>query len=394
VQSLRQPGSAIKPVIYAAALDKGFNASSIIVDSPIVYETSTDDDEQSKWLPKNYGGKFHGDTTFRRGLVKSMNIITIKILQDIGISYATKYARRLGFVSPINKDLSFALGSSDVTLLELTNIYSVFARGGKSNIPIFITKVVDREGNVLERSTDLDSDLSQKESTFFLQKQVQRTLQEKLVFLSPKERAKENLEDDGIEKTEAEKEEEKLFADDESEEMAPFIPKAIPPGYAISPQTAYLMTHLLSHVVQYGTGARVRSLGSAVAGKTGTTNDEFDAWFMGFTPDMVTGVWVGFDQKKPLGQSETGSKAASPIWLHYMTEATKDLSSRPFAIPKGILFTTVDKETGLLPHAKTEPKNRILGAYLAGTQPTTSKPLKASMPEEDLYLIDSLMNPN
>ncbi|MGD8725775.1 MAG: PBP1A family penicillin-binding protein, partial [Desulfobacterales bacterium] len=250
IQSRRQPGSAFKPLIYAAALDKHFDEdpqriytpATVIIDSPIVYD---DQERDFTWKPKNYKERFFGPTLMRDALAKSRNVVTIKILQDIGIDYAIGYAHKLGITSDLSKDLSIALGSSGVSLLELTKAYSVFANRGYLIDPVFIAKIEDRNGNVLE-------------------------------------------------------------------ELAPERVKVI------DETTAYLMTNLLEGVVKYGTGWRVKALNRPVAGKTGTTNNLFDAWFMGYTPLYVTGIWVGFDDEAPLGKSETGSRAASPIWLGFM----------------------------------------------------------------------------
>ena len=298
-QSRRQPGSAFKPVIYAAALDKEFEEpdrsytpASVIIDSPIVFE---DEERDFTWKPRNYKERFFGPTLMRDALAKSRNVVTIKILQDIGIDYAIEYARKLGIDSDLSKDLSIALGSSGVSLLELTNAYSVFANQGYLVEPVFITKIVDREGNVLEE-------------------------------MSP-ERIKV------IEKT-----------------------------------TAYLVTHLLEGVVKYGTGWRVKALNRPVAGKTGTTNNLFDAWFMGYTPRYITGVWVGFDDEAPLGKSETGSRAAAPIWLGYMKRILADKPPQIFEVPEGIVFTKIDAETGLLPIP--ESKETVFVSFKEGTEPT------------------------
>ena len=298
-QSRRQPGSAFKPIIYAAALDKEFEdpdkfytPASVIIDSPIVFE---DEERDFTWKPKNYKERFFGPTLMRDALAKSRNVVTIKILQDIGIDYAIEYARKLGIASDLSKDLSIALGSSGVSLLELTNAYSVFANKGYLVEPVFITKIVDRDGNVLEE-------------------------------MSP-ERIKV------IEKT-----------------------------------TAYLVTHLLEGVVKYGTGWRIKALNRPVAGKTGTTNNLFDAWFMGYTPRFITGVWVGFDDEAPLGKSETGSRAAAPIWLGYMKRILADKPPKIFEVPEGIVFTKIDAETGLLPIP--ESKETVFVSFKEGTEPT------------------------
>jgi penicillin-binding protein 1A len=300
LQSRRQPGSAFKPIIYAAALDKQFDdepdrfytPASVIIDSPIVFE---DQERDFTWKPRNYKERFFGPTLMRDALAKSRNVVTIKILHDIGIDYAIEYAHKLGITSDLAKDLSIALGSSGVSLLELTKAYSVFANQGYLVEPVFITKIVDREGNVLEEAAP--------------------------------ERIKV------IEKT-----------------------------------TAYLMTHMLEGVVKYGTGWRVKALNRPVAGKTGTTNNLFDAWFMGYTPQYITGTWVGFDNEAPLGKSETGSRAASPIWLGFMKRVLEDKPPKIFEVPEGIVFTKIDAETGLLPIP--ESKETVFVSFREGTEPT------------------------
>jgi penicillin-binding protein 1A len=298
-QSRRQPGSAFKPIIYAAALDKEFEETdkiytpvSVIIDSPIVWE---DEERDFTWKPRNYKERFFGPTLMRDALAKSRNVVTIKILRDIGIDYAIAYAHKLGISSDLSKDLSIALGSSGVSLLELTKAYSVFANHGYMVEPVFITKIVDREGNVLE-------------------------------------------------------------------EMAPERIKVI------EKTTAYLMTHLLEGVVKHGTGWRVKALNRPVAGKTGTTNNLFDAWFMGYTPQYITGTWVGFDDEAPLGKSETGSRAASPIWLGFMKRVLEDKPPKIFEVPEGIVFTKIDAETGLLP--VPESKETVFVSFKEGTEPT------------------------
>ncbi len=298
-QSRRQPGSAFKPVVYAAALDKEFEEpdkfytpASVIIDSPIVFE---DEERDFTWKPRNYKERFFGPTLMRDALAKSRNVVTIKILQDIGIDYAIEYAHKLGITSDLSKNLSIALGSSGVSLLELTKAYSVFANQGYLVEPVFITKIVDRKGNVIE-------------------------------------------------------------------EMAPERFKVI------EKTTAYQMTHLLEGVVKYGTGWRAKALNRPVAGKTGTTNNLFDAWFMGYTPRYITGVWVGFDDEAPLGKSETGSRAASPIWLGFMKRILEDKPPKIFEVPEGIVFTKIDADTGLLPIP--ESKNTIFVSFKEGTEPT------------------------
>jgi penicillin-binding protein 1A len=311
VQSRRQPGSAFKPIIYAAALDKGYTPATEIIDSPIVYQ---DDLHDFTWKPKNYGRKFYGPTLLREALAKSRNVITIKILQDIGVDYAIDYAHKLGIASPLSNDLSIALGSSGVSLLELVNAYSVFANGGDMIEPTFVTKIEDRDGHILEEM---------------------------------------NL------------------------QRRPVIDKS----------TAYIMTNLLESVVQEGTGHRVKALGRPVAGKTGTTNNLNDAWFVGYTPRFITGTWVGYDDKKTLGEGETGSRAASPIWLDFMQQALKGKPVNVFQVPEGVVFAKIDADTGLLPIP--ESKHTIFECFKEGTVPTETTKTPNTMTEsEDFFKSD------
>lgn len=298
IQSRRQPGSAFKPIIYAAALEKGFTAATEIIDSPIVFKDETND---FTWKPKNYGKKFYGPTLLREALAKSRNVVTIKILQQIGIDYCIEYARKLGITSELSRDLSIALGSSGVSLLELVNAYAVFANQGYLVEPAFITKIEDRDGNILE-------------------------------------------------------------------EMNPSRERVI------DKSTAYIMTSLLESVVKEGTGKRALALNRPVAGKTGTTNDLQDAWFVGYTPRFISGVWVGFDNGRTLGKGETGSRTASPIWLGFMDAILKDRPVRMFQVPEGVVFAKIDAETGLLPIP--ESKKTRFECFKEGTVPTeyTKKP--------------------
>ncbi|MBI5048017.1 MAG: PBP1A family penicillin-binding protein [Deltaproteobacteria bacterium] len=302
VQAKRQPGSAFKPIIYAAALDKGYTPASVIVDSPIIFEETAKNaqnktDIESEWKPRNFEEKFYGPTTFRQALTHSRNVVTVKILQDIGVNYAIEYAKRLGIQSVLNNDLSLALGSPSLSLLELTSAYSTFANMGQRTEAIFITKITDKAGNILEETS--------------------RTTQ------------------------------------------------AI-----LSPQTAFIMTNLLQGVIQEGTGRRAKALGRPAAGKTGTTNNLNDAWFIGYTPDIIAGAWIGYDDERPLGHMETGARAALPIWLNFMQKATAGASVKSFPTPEGVIFTKIDKITGTAATPATE--NVIFEAFKEGTAPTDS----------------------
>jgi penicillin-binding protein 1A len=317
-QSRRQPGSAFKPLIYAAALDKEsedasriYTPATIIMDSAIVYK---DEERDFTWKPRNYKETFYGPTLLRKALAKSRNLVTIKILQDIGVDYAIKYANRFGIESNLSRDLSIALGSSGISLLELLRAYSVFANQGYLLEPVFILKVVDRNGNVLEEMV-----------------------------------------------TERKK--------------------------VIEKNTAYIMTNLLEGVVKHGTGWRAKALKRPAAGKTGTTNNLFDAWFVGYTPEYITGVWVGMDEEAPMGAGETGSRAASPIWLGFMQRALEGKPVKVFETPEGIEFAKIDADTGLLP--VPESKNVVFECFKEGTVPTeyTKRPDEARE-TEDLFKKD------
>ncbi|MFH1077380.1 MAG: PBP1A family penicillin-binding protein [Pseudomonadota bacterium] len=307
IQSRRQPGSAFKPIIYAAALDKGYTPASVILDAPIVFGNGYD---ESLWKPRNYEEKFHGPTLFRTALAQSRNIVTIKILQDIGLDYVIDYAKRLGIESPMGRNLSLALGSSGVSLLELVRTYSVFADNGYMMTPIFVTSVIDKHGKVLEAN-------------------------------APKGKS------------------------------------------VISRQTAFIVTSLLQAVVKEGTGRRALALNRPVAGKTGTTNNLHDAWFIGYTPDYVTGAWVGFDTEKPLGKEETGARAAIPVWLAFMQEILKDKEAKGFPTPEGIVFAKIDAETGRL--AGAESTRAIFECFKDGTAPTEYARTKGVIVEEDQF---------
>ena len=307
IQARRQTGSAFKPIVYASALDKGYSPASIIVDSPIVFEWG-----DRMWKPKNFEGTFSGPITLRSALTHSVNIVTVKIAQEVGIDYIKNYAQRLGISSPLHGDLSMALGSSSISLYELTKAYAVFANQGNLFKPIFIKRILDRDGNLLEENL--------------------------LPFYSVEPSKEEQV---------------------------------------ITPQTAFLMTYLLEGVVKQGTGWRARSLGRPVAAKTGTTDQFMDAWFIGYTPELITGVWVGFDEERSLGENETGARAASPVWVGFMSKILKDKPVKDFPAPEeGIEFMKIDPKTGQI----SLEKDGILECFREGTGPSEkdSPPLKTS----------------
>jgi penicillin-binding protein 1A len=311
IQASRLPGSAIKPLLYAAALDKGYTPATVIIDTPIIYKEVKASGEETEWKPRNYGEKFYGPTPLRTALTHSYNVITIKMLEDIGIGYAANYAHKLGIVSPLNRDLTLALGSSAVTPMELATAYTVFANGGIKVAPAYIVRVLDRDGRILESVDPADFPNGPQTGQKLVRQSRERV---------------------------------------------------------ISPETAYLITNLMESVVQNGTGWRAKALGRPVAGKTGTTNDLKDAWFIGYTPDLVAVTWVGYDQEKPLGDMETGSKAAAPAWVSFMTTAMKGVPVRDFKIPDSIEFRSIDPKTGLL--IPEDSPDAVIEAFAPGTAPT------------------------
>ncbi len=329
IQAKRLSGSAIKPIIYAAALDHGYTPATIILDTPLIYENrEIDTGKLEEWKPKNYEQKFYGPTRFRFALAHSRNVVTIKILEDIGINYAANYAKKLGIETPLERDLSMALGSTAITPLEMLTSYTVFANGGVLVPPTYITRIRNRNGRILQSIDPAD-------------------------FVNG------------------------MAADQR------LIRK--PPRRVISPETAYLVTNILESVVREGTGWRAKAIERPSAGKTGTTNDLKDAWYVGFIPQLACVSWVGYDQERPLGKSETGSRAAAPAWVNFMKEAVKQYPLQNFRIPDTIEFHPIDKENGLL--LAEDDKKAYFEVFAPGTAPTRisgDKQLKA----RDFFRLD------
>lgn len=324
IQARRNPGSAFKPLIYAAALDKGLTPATVFDDSPVEYESG----QEKAWRPKNYDNIYRGNVTMRDALTNSINVVSVKILEQIGVDYAIDYAKKLGITSPLAANLTLALGSSSVTPLELTSAYAVFASGGYRTTPYFITKVEDSDGRVLEETAP------------------------------PVIPVMTNLSS--------------ATAPDGGDAAAVPSPAggreegnvAVP---VISPETSYIITNLMESVVTSGTGQRARALGRPVAGKTGTTNDMKDAWFIGYVPQLVTGVWVGYDQERSLGAGGSGGQAAAPIWTDFMKQAVARMPVKNFTAPGDITFATIDPQTGKLARDGTE--GAIVEGFAAGTEP-------------------------
>jgi penicillin-binding protein 1A len=302
----RQPGSAFKPIIYAAALDHGFTPASIILDEPVTYPGGLRGD----WKPENYDHTFYGPTTLREALTYSRNVVTVKLVDAVGIDKVIEFARTIGLQGDMPRDLTVALGSLSVSPFELALCYSVFANEGMKVAPIAIKYITDARGEVVESN------------------------------------------------------------EPEAEE-------------AISPQTAFLITSMMEDVVQYGTGWRAKALGVPVAGKTGTTNDYRDAWFVGYTPKTVAAVWVGFDDMRPLGSMETGAQAASPIWVSFMRSLHSE--AEIFPVPEGIVSYAIDPSNGLL---SRDESSGIKEYFREGTEPkqfsATTSPRRAR--ETDMNL--------
>ena len=286
VQARRQPGSAFKPFIYIAALEAGMTPASIVDDSPIEYAVGRNG---KPWKPDNYDRKFRGPITYQQALEESINVAAVKVQEQIGIRRTIDVARRLGVESPLGDNLSLALGTSDLTLLELTSAYGTFANQGTWMHPMAIRYVLDAQRKLLEENPPQG-------------KQV------------------------------------------------------------LSPAVAYVMTQMLKGTIERGTGVAAKALGRPAAAKTGTTNDYSNAWFIGYTPKLVTGVWVGYDRPRSLGRDETGSRVAVPIWTGFMVQALAGTPAEDFPVPEGtvgeLVFTTLTKEA--LP---------VLMAFVSGTEP-------------------------
>jgi len=292
IQAKRNAGSAFKPLIYAAALDKGLTPATVIDDSEVEYPDGTG----KTWKPKNYDGIFRGPVTMRDALTNSINIVSVKIMEQIGAPYAAEYAQKLGFTTPIPANLALALGAASVSPLELTSAYAVFANKGMLVPRTVITRVTDNSGTILQDT-----------------------------------------------------------------QLAVPIP-------VVSPETSYVITNLMQSVVSSGTGHRASVIGRPVAGKTGTTNDSKDAWFVGYIPQLVTGVWVGYDQERSLGAGGSGGQASAPIWADFMQKAVIGLPVENFEIPEGVSFVRINAKTGKL--AKEGAPGSSLECFIKGTEPS------------------------
>jgi penicillin-binding protein 1A len=315
-QAMRQPGSAFKPFVYAAALENGFTPASLILDAPFVIDQGAG---LGSWKPANYTNKFYGLSTLRLGIEKSRNLMTVRLAQYLGMEIVSDYAGKFGIVDDLPEYLSMSLGAGETTLMRLTTAYAMLVNGGRRIIPTLVDRVQDRRGRTIL-------------------KHDQRVCDACLV-------------DRWQEQTEP------VLSDDRAR--------------VIKPETAYQMVSILQGVVDRGTGAGIRRLGMHLAGKTGTTNDNFDAWFLGFSPDLVVGVFTGFDEPRTLGQGEQGASVAVPIFRDFMAQALEGLPNIPFRIPGGVRLVRIDASTGQLASDLSEAV--ILEAFLPGTEPKAAE---------------------
>lgn len=291
-QAYRQTGSTFKPVVYAAALELGYSPTDLILDAPFVLDQGPG---LPLWKPSNYSAGFSGLTTLRQGIEKSKNLMTVRLAQDVGMDKVAAMAKRLGVDDNLPQLLSMSLGADDTRLIDMVTAYAVFVNGGKKVTPYLIEQIQDRYGKSLYKNND------------------NHCIGCKVAHFDPNDPVPE-------------------ITDDREQ--------------VLDELTAYQMVSILQGVVQRGTGARLSQLGKTLAGKTGTTNDTKDAWFIGFSPDLVAGVYLGFDDPRTLGRVETGAAAALPIFYDFMKEALKDKPNLEFRVPKGIRFVRINPKTG------------------------------------------------
>jgi len=310
IQAKRQPGSAFKPFIYAAAIDNGFTAEDVVIDAPVVFT----DPSGKQWKPINFEGRFFGPTPLRKALANSRNVVTVKLLNKIGVNTAISYARRMGITSELNRDLTLALGTAEVSLLELTSAFGTLPNQGIRVEPMAILTVKDANGRTLEEHSTKSHE-------------------------------------------------------------------------ALSASTAFIVTSMMRDVIDHGTGNTVRQAGFTLpaAGKTGTTNDFSDAWFVGFTPDLVAGAWIGYDDRRSIGKFLTGGVVAAPIWADFMKKATAGKPVKDFPVPSGIHFVKVCADSGQL--FTPNCRKSVNEAFVDGTEPTKECELhnhSGNIMEEDL----------
>ncbi len=314
-QAYRQPGSSFKPFLYAAALDNGYTPSSVIMDAPLEISQGPG---LGTWRPQNYGGKFYGPSTLRTGIELSRNVMTVRLAQDMGMPLVAEYSKRFGIYDNMLPVLSMSLGAGETTVLRMTTAYATIANGGRKVRPTLIDRIQDRYGRTIYKH---DSRIC-----------------------------------DGCTQNAWEGQQEPILIDDREQ--------------VLDPMTAYQITSMMEGVVQRGTATSVRAVERPVAGKTGTTNDEKDAWFMGYTPDLAVGVFVGFDNPKPMGRGATGGQVAAPIFTDFVKKALADKPPVEFRVPRGLQLIAINRRTG--GRAAPGSPGAILEAFKPGMTPNDS----------------------
>ena len=314
-QAYRQPGSSFKPFVYATALDNGYTPSSVVMDAPIEIEQGGG---QGIWRPQNYGGKFYGPSTLRLGIERSRNVMTVRLAQDMGMPLVAEYAHRFGIYDNLMPVLSMSLGAGETTVLRMATAYSMLANGGRRVRPTFVDRVQDRYGKTIYKHDQRICEACNVQSWSY---------QDEPQVIDNREQV-------------------------------------------LDPMTAYQITSMMEGVVLRGTAPVVRKVGKPIAGKTGTTNDERDAWFVGYSPDLVVGVYVGYDRPRPMGRKASGGGLAAPIFAEFMQVALAEQPKKPFPVPEGLQLIPIDRRTGLRESASGE--GVILEAFKPGTTPPDS----------------------
>jgi penicillin-binding protein 1A len=335
-QARRQPGSGFKPFVYAAAFDKGYTPASVILDAPIVIDEAG---TEQAWRPKEDENKFYGPIRLREALTYSRNLVSVRLMRAIGGDYVRNYVTRFGFdKSQLPNDLTLALGTAELSPLQMAIGYSTFANGGYKVSSYTVDRIEDASGKILSQATPAvacfecnrvnDPGTSHAASAAAARSQLDEAPHDGKTLISEKN-------------------------------LAPQI---------IRPQVAYLLADMMKDVIRRGTGVRARTLNrDDIAGKTGTTNDAHDAWFNGFNGDLVTSVWIGFDQDRSLGEGEQGGRTAVPAWTYYMHEALAGVPRHPVPVPDGIVTVRISPETGLL--ASADNPNGIMEKFIEGNLP-------------------------
>jgi len=369
-QSRRQPGSSFKPFIYSAALAKGKTTASIINDAPVVF---SDSELERDWKPQNYSEEFFGPTRLREAMVNSRNLVSIRLLREIGIPYASGYISSFGFdPADLPGNLSMALGSASLIPISIARGYAVFANGGYLIDPYFIERIVDAKGSPVFFANPL---VVCPDCSFTAETDTEQP-----------EAAKKT--EPSFRPLQLDTEEDLQVTKQDSIKAPDAVAGSSPAPRVISEQNAFLIRSMMMDVVRRGTGKKAMELGrNDLAGKTGTTNEQRDAWFSGYNNEVVTSVWVGFDSHEPLGRNEVGGKAALPIWIDYMRVALKNIPEQAPEIPDGITRARIDPETGLL--ARIENRNAVMEVFKMGSLPPMEDAVEGdysdAATEEDPY---------